>query len=111
MYSYPSRSEKRYVQLLSTAEKGLFSIENMILYSREITKLKKEGFTVLCIKPFPSKKKLYTATVSWSDAYTSGIPHLVYSYIHGIIETEPKSAISSFAQELFVIAHRAHVKK
>lgn len=111
MYSYPSRSEKRQVQLLSSAEKGNFSLENVVLYAREITRLEKDGFTVHSIKPFTSKKKLFVATIEWSDAYGSAIPHLVYSYIHGIIETEPKSAISSFAQELFVIAHKANLKK
>lgn len=111
MYSYPSRSEKRQVQLLSAAEKGMFSFENIIIYPREITKLEKDGFTVRSIKPYKESKALFTATVEWSNAYGCAIPHIVYSYIHGIIETSPQKAISTFAQELYVIAHKANAKK
>lgn len=107
LISYPTRSERRQVQLYSAAEKGEFSLENIILYPSEIKKLEKDGFTVHSVKPFISKKKLFSATVEWSNVYNSAIPHLVYSYIYGIIETYPKNFVNSFAQELFVIAHRA----
>lgn len=111
MTSYPSRSEKRQVKLYSAAEKGEFSLENIILYPGEIRKLRNDGFTVYVIKPFPSHKKLYVTNIEWSGAYGPAIPHIVYSYIHGVIETYPKSSVDKFARELFIIAHRACLKK
>lgn len=111
MFSYPTRSEKRQVQLYSTAEKGDFSIQNCVLYPREIARLKKEGFAVYYVRPFEDRKDLFLATVEWANAYGPAIPHLVYSYILGIIETEPKNHIKNFAQELYVIAHKAQLKK
>lgn len=111
MHSYPSRSEKRNVQLYSAAEKGEFSLENIILYPAEIIKLKKDGFAVHNIKPFTSKKKLFVVNIEWANAYGPAIPHIVYSYIHGIIETYPKGFVNSFAQELYVIAHRINIKR
>ena len=111
MFSYPTRAERRQVQLYSTAEKGEFSIKNMILYPREIARLKKEGFAVYYIRPFENTKDLFLATVEWSNSYGPAVPHIVYSYIMGIIETQPKNNIENFAQELYVIGHKAQLKK
>lgn len=108
MRSYPSRSETRETRLYSAAEKGKLSIE-FTLYRSEITKLKKQGFSVKIIEPFPSFKNLYTVDVTWSNAFGFTIPLIVYSYTHGIIETFPKSAVENFAQELYVIAKRARI--
>ena len=106
MRGYPSRAEKREITLYSAAEKGEFSV-GLILYPNEITRLEKDGFAVSYIHPCPKYKNLFTATVSWGNAYGPAIPHIVHSYIHGIIETKPKNSIENFAQELFVIAHKA----
>ena len=111
MHSYSSRADRRQVELYSSAEKGEFLIENMILYPREITKLEKDGFKVHTIKPYSNTKDLFTATVEWANAYGPSIPHMVYSYIHGIIETYPKTFVNSFAQELIMIAHKASKKE
>ena len=111
MISYPTRSEKRQVQFYSAAEKGEFSLENIVLYPGEIKKLQKDGFIVQTIKPLASNKKLFVTNIYWSHTYGSSIPHIVYSYIHGVIETYPKSSVNNFAQELFIIAHRACLKK
>lgn len=111
MHSYSSRADRRQVQLYSAAEKGEFLIENMILYPREITKLEKDGFKVHTIKPYQNTKDLFTATVEWANAYGASIPHIVYSYIHSIIETYPQTYVTSFAKELFLIAHKANNNK
>lgn len=107
MRSYPSRNEKREIRLYSAAEKGVLSIEQFILYPSEITKLEKQGFSVDTIKPYSNSSVLFTANVSWANAYGCTIPHIVHSYINRIIETFPKNSIENFAQELYVIAHRA----
>ena len=111
MHSYPSRSEKRQINLYTAAERGVLSVENMLLYPSEIKKLEKEGFYISNIVPSAISKGLYSVTVDWSHAYGSGIPHIVFSYIHNIIETYPKNSVNSFAQELFVIAQRANTEK
>lgn len=111
MYSYPSRSEKRQVQLISAAEKGDFLVKNIILYPREISKLEKDGFKVHSIKPYGGSKNLFTATVDWSCAFGLAIPHIVHSYIIGNIETYPRRSIRSFAQELFITSSKAKTKK
>ena len=107
MRSYPSRTDKREIRLYTAAEKGELSIEQFVLYPSEITKLEKQGFNVSNIKPYSNSSVLFTATVSWSNAYGCAIPHIVHSYINRIIETFPKRSVNNFAQELFVIAHRA----
>lgn len=111
MISYPSRAERREVALISTAEKGDFSLDNIIVYPGEIAKLQKSGCIVHSIKPFESSKSLYSVTADWSRAFGCAIPHMVHSYIHGIIETFPKNHVKNFAQELFIISHRAHLTK
>ena len=111
IFCYPTRAERRQVQLYAAAEKREFSIKNMILYPREIARLKKEGFAVYYVRPFEDSKDLFLATVEWANAYGPAIPHIVYSYITGIIETKPKKHIENFAQELYVIAHKAQLKK
>ena len=111
MISYPTRSEKRQVKLYAAAEKGIFSLESVILYPSEIKKLEKDGFNVNTLKPFESKKKLFVANINWANPYGFAIPHIVHSYIHGIIETYPRNSIKNFAQELYVIAHKANFKK
>lgn len=111
MISYPSRAEKREVTLITTAEKGDFSLDNLIVYPGEIFKLQKNGCVVHSIKPFENSKSLYSVTVDWSNAYGSAIPHMVHSYIHGIIETYPKNHEKNFAQQLFIISHRANLQK
>lgn len=111
MHGYPSRSEQRETLFYATAEKGNWFVENIVLYPAEIKKLKHEGFTISDVKPFTTSKALFSATVSWSHAYSNTIPHLVYSYINNIIDTYPQKYVSCFAQELFVIAHKSSKKK
>lgn len=107
MRSYPSRNEKREIRLYAAAEKGELSIEQLILYPSEITKLKKQGFKVSNIKPYNNSTSLFTVDISWADAFGCAIPHIVHSYLNRIIETFPKNSIKNFAQELYVIAHKA----
>lgn len=110
MYNYPSRAEKRQSKLYQTAEKGLFELEGLILYKSEIKSLKIKGFEILNIKEYPSKKSLYTVTISWEHAFGNAIPYLVYSYTNRVIETFPYYYTKdSFAKELFVIAKRAQL--
>lgn len=108
MRSYPSRSKKRGIRLYIAAESGLYKLKDMILYPSEVKRLKKEGFVVETI-PYSTSKanNMVIATVDWSHPYSDGVPAIVSSYINGIIETYPKNAVNSFAQELFVIAQRA----
>ncbi len=103
---FPSRSDKREVLLYSKAEKGSFSFADR-LYLGEIKKLKQLGFYVSIESIFDSDRKLYNAVISWENAYNNSIPHLVYAYTTKTIDTFPHSQISSFAQELYVIAKRA----
>ena len=107
MSGFPSRSEAREVKLYAAAENGLYCLERQVLYSREIQHLRSCGFKVTVEGNFDVFKKLYYATIDWSRPYSDGIPHIVWSYIHHIIETYPKKAIHNFAQELFVIAQRS----
>ena len=81
-----------------------------IYYS--IKRQKNKGFEIFDIKEFSYGKNLFSATVSWENAFGDAIPHLVYSYIHRVIETFPISCTNeSFAKELFVIAKRAQLSK
>lgn len=105
--SYPSRSEKREYQLINAAENGKLSLEGVILYPSEIRKLKKDGFCIFDIKSYGTEKSsLYVATIDWASVYLGNIPHKVFSYIRRQIDELPKEDIHTFAQELFVIAHR-----
>ena len=110
MHSYPSRAERREIRLYSAAERGHLSLNKEVLYSGEIARLRKQGFTVNNIVPYSVSGKLYMATIDWSHAFGQSIPHLVYSYINMIIETYPRNSVKSFAQELYVIAQRANRK-
>ena len=85
MHSYPSRSERRQTKLFYEAKKGHLSVNPLILYPGEISKLEKEGFKVYSIKPYLESKSLFTATIDWSDAFGMQIPLVVYNYINGII--------------------------
>lgn len=107
--NYPSRQERRQAKLYQVAEKGLFELEGIVLYKSEIKALKNKGFEILDIKEYPSNKNLYTATISWEHAFGNCIPHLVYSYVHKLIETFPKAVTDSFAKELYVIARRTQL--
>lgn len=111
MRSYPSRAEVRETKLYAAAESGNLSLKNSLLYPAEIKRLEKEGFQVSDVKPSGIRKNLYSATIDWSRAYGNAIPHIVFSYINGIIETEPQNSISNFAQKLYVIAHRNNTKR
>ena len=111
MISYPTRSERRELNLIQTAEKGEFSLDKLIVYPGEIAKLKKDGCIVHSIKPFENSRSLYSVTVDWSKAYGGAMPHIVHSYIHGIIETYPKNYVKNFAQQLFITSHRANLQK
>lgn len=113
MYNFPIRQEKRLTKLYQLAEHGEFRLEGVILYEPEIKNLRNKGFEVFGIKEFPSGKNLYSysCTVSWEKAYGDSIPHIVYSYIHHIIETFPKGFADSFAKELYIIARRAQLSK
>ena len=103
---FPSRSDKRDALLYSQAENGSFFYVDR-LYLSEIKKLRNLGFFVSVKSIFDDSRKLYTATISWENAYNNSIPHLVYAYTTKIIDTFPRSQVSSFAQELYVFAKRA----
>lgn len=112
MNRYPSRSERRQDIFYAIAERGDFSAKKMLLYLSEIQKLLKEGFCILDMKPSRGSYGLYSVTIDWSHAYDEeGMPHMVYNYIHHTIETFPMNFVGNFAQELYVIAHRANTKK
>ena len=111
MYNYPSRSEKRQQRFYSAAEKGWNYLTGQILYLSEIKKLEKDGFVMVDMQIFDHKRKLYSCTVSWVNAYKKGIPTAVLNYIYHVIEAYPKSLVNSFAQELFVISERVNAKK
>lgn len=112
LYNYPSRSEKRCAKLYQAAENASYKIEEMLLYKSEIRNLRNKGFEIFDIKEFPTGESLFSATVSWENAFGSAIPHLVYSYTHRVIETFPTAYTKeSFAKELFVIAKRAELSR
>lgn len=106
MKRYPSRSEERETLLFQTAEKGNLSVADVVLYQREIEKLRRDGFEVFNIKPFlkHNSKSLYSATISWENAYGNWVPHLVYRYINKKVKTYPKKYIRNLAQQLYVIS-------
>lgn len=111
MYNFPSRQERRLTKLYQVAEHGEFNLEGVILYKSEIKNLRNKGFEILNIKDYPSGKNLYSCTISWEHAFGDSIPHMVYSYIHQIIETFPKALADSFAKELYIIARKAQLSK
>ena len=109
MYEYTSRSEKRLNKLIIAAEKGKMSVENELLYGSEKKRLTRDGFS---ISSAPSSyKSLSNCTISWYKAFPNGVPLIVHNYITGVIETYPKSHITTLAQKLFVTASRAKAKR
>lgn len=108
MHSYPSRAEKREILFYGAAEKGSLSCENVFLYPSEIKRLERDGFFISNIKPSSIKPNLFSVTVSWANAFGLAIPHIVHSYIIGIIETKPSHHIHNFAQTLYVIAKKVN---
>ena len=107
MQSYPSRSEKREIQLYSAAEQGLCSLYRIPLYLSEIRRLQKQGFKVEVIEVCEFSKDMYYCTIDWFNPFFNGSPHMVFSYTHNFIETYPKNHVTNFAQELYVIAHKS----
>ena len=107
MHSYPSRAETREILFYRAAENGCLSCDNVILYPSEIKRLERDGFFVGNIKPSDINPNLFSATVSWVNAFGLAIPHIVHSYIIGIIETKPENHIKNFAQTLYVIAKKS----
>lgn len=108
MHSYPSRNEIRETKLYMVAERGEFSLD-YILYSSEMKRLEKEGFRISNVKPF--KDNLYSVTIDWYRAFGNAIPHIVFAYTHGIVETFPNNSVKNFAQELYIIAQKASSSK
>lgn len=106
MYSYPTRSERRYVRLHELAENGKVSAEKFVLYPREIEKLEKEGFKIYSVTPYKKTKDLFEVTIDWSNAYGRSIPYMVNCYIIGIINSYPENFVDNVAQKLFIISNR-----
>ena len=79
------------------------------LFKGEEMNLRKKGFYV--VRTGLNERKALPATISCEYAFKSGIPLIVYNYIHGIIETFPSDAIKNEAQKLYVIAARAKYDK
>ncbi|MBO4815857.1 MAG: hypothetical protein J5507_02790 [Clostridia bacterium] len=106
MFNYPNRFEERQERFYYRAEHKLFSSEE-ILYPGEVKKLFSQGFKVKKVKDFDISRNLGVYEVSWQSSFGLAVPHIVYSYINGIIGTYPHSAVNNFAQELYVISHKA----
>lgn len=109
MHSYPSRNDTRETKLYIVAERGEFCLD-YLLYSSEIKRLEKQGFRILNVKPF-TKHGLYSVTIDWCRAFGDAVPHTVFAYTHGIIETFPKASVDNFAKELYIIAEKASLIK
>ena len=105
MQEFSSRSEKRLTKLYKAAESGQMFLDSELLYSSEIKRYHRQGF-VVSHKP-SSISNLHSSEISWSHAFRDNIPHVVYTYITGGIDTYPQSQIKTFAQQLYVIAARA----
>ena len=104
MNDFSSRSESRQERFYRRAENALFSSEE-ILYPSEVRKLKKEGFKVVYSRGFQGSLAVYD--VIWNAPYENGIPHIVFSYTSGMIESFPHKFVNTFAEELYVIARKA----
>ena len=103
----PSRREQRDAKFLYLAERGKVSCNTFSLYkSEEKTLREKEGFDVE--RRGENIKKELPATISWGDAFKSGVPLVVRDYIYGRVDTFPKWKMKTWAQELYVIAARAN---
>ena len=103
---HQSRADERQERLYLLAEKHELVSEE-ILYPSEANRLLRDGFTVEKLKDFDTKRNLGVYNVSWSNPYPDGIPHIVFSYCKGLLNVFPKSKVTNFAQELYVIAHKA----
>lgn len=103
MLHYPTRSEERQERFYFRAEHGLFSSEE-ILYPREVKDLIRKGFKVTKVNDFDTNRNLATYKVSWELAYGYSIPHIVHSYIAGVIKTFPHAQVTNFPQELYIIS-------
>ena len=101
-----NRSESRNSHLYKKASKGFLNTRIMV-YPSEMTNLEKEGFRIYDVKPSKKKAGLYHVTVDWSLAFGLAIPHIIHSYIIGIVEACPQKHINNFAQELYVIAKKS----
>ena len=108
MYKIPSRSEARTHRIYTAAEAGKFEID-IALYPSEIKSLQKQGFYVTTQEPITLNSPLSLANVSWQKPFGSGIPHAVYSYIHGILTTCP-DCVDNFAKEVYVLAMKNNSK-
>ncbi len=106
MYEYQSRRDERQERFLLKAEKKELDSEE-ILYPSEAKRLQRDGFTVEKIKDFDTGRCLGVYEVSWANPFSNGIPHIVYSYCIGLLNVYPRSKINNFAEELYVIAHKA----
>ena len=62
----PSRSEKREERYSSLREKGETSVMDK-LYNSEITKLRKEGYTVEVLSPHPTRRDLSLCQVFFPE--------------------------------------------
>ena len=106
MYENTSRSDERQERFLIKAESKQLTSEE-ILYPSEVKRLLRDGFSVEKIKDFDTKRNLEVYEVSWANPFPNGIPHIVYSYCIGLLNVYPRSKVNNFAQELYVIAHKA----
>ncbi len=106
MFEFQSRSDERQERFLLKAEKKQFSSEE-IMYPTEVKRLLRKGFSVEKIKDFDEKLHLAVYEVSWANPFENGIPHILYSYCIGLLNVYPRSKVNNFAQELYVIAHKA----
>lgn len=108
-----SRSKDREKHLKKAANNGKMSARLRGLYISEVKGLqKKHGLTISeQEKKLVGNKKLYDVVVGWDNAYNNGIPSIVLDYTIGVIETYPENLVTSFAQELWIIAKRANRKK
>lgn len=108
MYKIPSRSEARTHRIYTAAKEGKFEID-ITLYPSEIKSLQKQGFYVTTGEPITLNSPLSLANVSWQKPFGSAIPHVVFSYIHGILTTCP-NCIDNFAKEVYVVSQKANLK-
>lgn len=109
MQEYASRSEARNKRLHAAANKGLMFVENILLYSSEVKKCKKQGFTVSHESARPNN--LMNSKIDWSNAFNNGIPFSVHSYIVGAVSEFPEDDVETLAQELYVVAARVQKNK
>lgn len=110
MYNYPSRSEERQERFYFRAEHKLFTSEE-VLYPGEVKSLLRQGFKIIKKDNLDASRNLGVYEVSWIAPYGISVPHIVYSYINGVISTYPAKSVNNFAKELYVIASKASCSK